>query len=149
MRKSKLKPKSLKKPRRKCVLCGKPTFSPKSDHCRRCARFTDSMNNRQIHKDNVKEIEDHVRRNGFVCQYTGIKLNMTDPKSPLYYVFDHMIPGDNRKIVLTFALLNEMKSDLTPEEFRYYVLQFAKFFTTGAKSIPKRLKYWFRFAPKN
>ena len=65
------------------------------------------------------------------------------------YVFDHMIPGDNRKVVLTFALLNEMKSDMTLEEFRYYVLQFAEFFTTGAKIIPKKLKYWVRLGSKN
>jgi hypothetical protein len=139
----------LLKIRKKCVLCGRPVASPNSNHCLRCRDFTRRMNQRQIHKEAVKEIEDHVRRNGFVCQYTGHKLNMTDSKSPFYYVFDHMIPGDNRKVVLTFALLNEMKSDMTPEEFRYYILQFAKFFTTGAKIIQKKLKYWVRLDPKS
>jgi hypothetical protein len=149
MKKSAFKIKSSKKNSRKCDLCGKPTFSPNSPHCRRCAHFTDCMNNRQIHKDAVKEIEDHVRRNGFVCQYTGMKLNMTNHRSPLYFSFDHMIPGDPRTVKLTFILLNEMKSDMTWEEFVYYILQFAKFFTTGAKIIPKKLKYWFRLIPKN
>jgi len=89
-----------------------------------------------------------VRRNGFVCQYTGIKLNMTDPKDPFYFSFDHMIPGDGRTVKLTFALLNEMKSDMTFEEFEYYILQFAKFFTTGNTIIKKKLKYWYRLALK-
>ena len=106
------------------------------------------MNNRQVHKDAVKEIEDHVRRHGFICQYTGTKLNMTNHKDPFYFSFDHMVPGDNRKIVLTFALLNEMKSDMTYEEFKYYVRQFARFFDTGAKIIKRRLKFWVRLAPK-
>ena len=92
MKRAKLKSKSVKKNFRKCDLCGKRTFSPRSNHCRCCAHFTDCMNNRQIHKDAVKEIEDHVRRDGFVCQYTGMKLNMTDPKDPFYFSFDHMIP---------------------------------------------------------
>ena len=144
MRKSTLKIKSLKKPFRKCVLCGKRTLSPKSDHCLRCAHFTKSMNNRQIHKEVVKEIEDHVRRNGFVCQYTGMKLNLTDPKDPFYFSFDHMIPGNGQTVKLTFALLNEMKSDMTFKEFEYYILQFAKFFTTGNTIIKKKLKYWYR-----
>ena len=128
---------------KKCDLCGKRTFSPKSNHCRRCAHFTKSMNQRKIHKDAVKEIEDHVRRHGFVCQYTGRKLNLTDPKDPFYFSFDHMIPG-GKIVKLTFALLNEMKSDMTFEEFEYYIHQFDKCFTTGKPIIKKRLKYWFR-----
>ena len=114
---TKLKPQLLKKHFRKCDLCGKRTISPKSNHCRRCAHFTYCMNQRRIHKDAVKRIEDHVRRNGFVCEYTVIKLNLTDPKDPFYFSFDHMIPGDDRTVKLTFALLNEMKSDMTFEEF--------------------------------
>ena len=141
--------KSTKKHFRKCDLCGKRTFSPKSPHCRRCAHFTDCMNNRQIHKDAVKAIEDHIRQHGFICQYTGLKLNLKDHKDPFYFSFDHMIPGDNKSVKLTFILLNEMKSDMTLEEFEYYILQFAKFFTTGKKIIKKKLKYWFRLSIRN
>ncbi|MDE2009285.1 MAG: hypothetical protein KGJ09_04310 [Candidatus Omnitrophica bacterium] len=137
-----------KKHIRKCVLCGRPTFSPKSPHCRRCAHFTDCMNNRQIHKDAVKRIEGHVRRNGFVCEYTGKKLNLTDPKDPFYFSFDHMIPGDDKSVRLTFTLLNEMKSDMTFEEFKYYIRQFARFFDTGKEIIKRKLKFWVRLAPK-
>jgi len=147
MKVSKLKIKSVKKHIRKCDLCGKSTFSPQSNHCRRCAHFTLCMNQRQIHQDAVKAIEDHVRRHGFVCQYTGAKLNLTDHKDPFYFSFDHMIPG-GKIVKLTFILLNEMKSDMTFEEFEYYILQFAKFFTTGQPIIKKRLKYWFRLTRK-
>ena len=71
-------------------------------------------------------------------------LNMTDPKSPWYFVFDHMVPGDDTTVVLTFALLNEMKSDLGEKEFRYYVRQIARNFETGAKIRKKELVYWYR-----
>jgi len=147
MKESTFKIKSPQKHFRKCDLCGKRTFSPKSNHCRRCAHFTKSMNQRQIHKDAVKEIEDHVRHRGFVCQYTGVKLNLTNPQDPFYFSFDHMIPGDGLTVKLTFVLLNEMKSDMTFQEFEYFILQFAKFFTTGQKIIKKKLKYWFRLFP--
>jgi hypothetical protein len=85
-----------------------------------------------------------VRRHGFVCGYTGIALDLDNPKSPWYFEFDHETPGDKSKVVLTCALINEMKSDRTKEEFKYYVCQLAKCFTTGAKIRKRKLKYWYR-----
>ncbi len=140
--------KSCKKPVRKCCICGKPVFTDHSNHCYRCYEFARRMDQRRIHADAVKRIWGHVRRHGYVCYYTKTVLDMTNPKSPFYFVFDHMIPGDDKTIVLTFALLNEMKSDMIPKEFWYYIRQFSKFDKTGAKIRKKRITHWQRLVPK-
>lgn len=69
---------------------------------------------------------------------------MDDPKSPWYCVFDHWVPHDQRKIVLTSFLLNEMKSDLSEDEFWFYVRQLANFLRNHTKVIKKSLRYWDR-----
>ena len=146
MKKSNLKPTSLKQPVKKCCICGRPVFSDRSDHCYRCHQFARRMNQRGIHALAVKNIWAHVRRHGYVCYYTKTPLEMTNPKSPWYFVFDHQIPGDDTTVVLTFALLNEMKSDLSWKEFRYYFRQLEKNDRTHTKIRKKRLIYWDRLS---
>lgn len=68
--------------------------------------------------------------------------------APFYYEFDHTVPGDPREVALTFSLLNEMKSEMTLKEFKYYVGQFANFFRTGAKIKKIKLSHWFKLASK-
>lgn len=138
------KPASVKRSVKKCTICSRPVYSDHSIYCYRCYKFSRCMNQRGIHAVAVKNIWEHVRRHGYVCYYTGTPLNMTDPKSPWYFVFDHMIPGDDPSVVLTFALYNEMKSDLAIEEFRYYTRQLVKNEETGARIIKKKLIYWDR-----
>ena len=134
---------------KKCDICGKPVFSNNSDHCRRCAVFVRCMDQRGIHADAAKKIKAHLKRHGFVCQYTRRKLNLTNPQSPFYFVFDHQIPGDERTVVLTFALLNEMKSDMTWKEFKYYLRQLYNNIFFGTPIIEKKLVYWARLLALN
>ena len=131
----------------RCCICAHKVFSSHSIYCRRCYLFSRRMNQRGLHADAVKSIWKYVRKHGYVCYYTGIKLDMTDPTSPWYYVFDHRIPGDDRTVVLTFALLNEMKSDQTDKEFYYNVRQLFKNKYEGCKFRKKRLGHWQRFGP--
>ena len=133
-----------KKSKKKCNICGRPVFSSNSDHCVRCARFVRCMDQRGIHTDAVKKILAHVRRHGFVCSYTKLKLDMENPQSPFYFVFDHMVPGDEKSAVLTFALLNEMKSDMTFKEFKYYLRQLFLNIFQHKKIRKKKLVYWAR-----
>lgn len=130
---------------RKCILCrSRRVFSPNSNHCLRCAHFIRCMDQRGIHAVAVKKILAHVKRRGFVCQYTGHPLNLTNPQSPFYFVFDHQIPGDDRTVVLTFALLNEMKSDMSWKEFKYYLRQIFNNIFNGTPIREKKLIYWAR-----
>jgi hypothetical protein len=132
---------------KKCCVCGRPVFSPKSNHCFGCHQIALHMAKNNIHGKVAEEIWEHVRRWGHVCFYTKLRLDMTNPRSPFYFVFDHMVPGDGRKIVLTFALLNEMKSDMIPQEFWYYILQLDECFKTGKKIRKIKLSRWYRLTP--
>jgi len=85
----------------------------------------------------VKKIWEYVRRYGYVCYYSGMILDMDDPQSAFYCVFDHWAPHDGRKIVITSALINGMKSDLSEKEYWYYVRALANF---KRKHIPIKKK---------
>ncbi len=131
----------------KCCICGRKVFSDHSIYCRGCYLFSRRMDQRGIHAQAVKAIWKFVRKYGYVCYYTGMALVMDNPKSQWYFSFDHRIPGDNTTVVLTCALVNEMKSDMTDKEFRYYVHQLDRCFRTGAKIRKRKLIYWERLRP--
>jgi len=131
---------------KKCRICGKPVWSSKSQYCWNCAVLSYRMfcTNKNIPDKAREAIWDYVRKNGYRCYYTGILLDLRDPHSPWYLVFDHWIPGDNRKVVITSSLLNDMKSDLSEDEFWCMIDQLANYrkYATPIKKI--ELKYWKR-----
>jgi len=95
-------------------------------------------------REAILGVWDYIRKYGFACYYTGMLLDLDDPKSHWYLVFDHWMPRDPRKIVITSALLNEMKSDLTEEEFWYFIRQLANFYRKGSRVRKRKLAYWCR-----
>ena len=120
---------------KKCCICGSPVFTERSRYCPVCSRFAFRMKARQFPPWVVKRIWEYVRLYGYVCYYTGMALDMNDPTSPFYCVFDHWAPHELSKIVISSALINGMKSDLSEEEFWYYVRALANF---KRKHIPVR-----------
>ena len=127
---------------KKCCRCGKPVFTKRSKYCPTCSRFAFRMKARQFPPWVVKSIWAYVKKYGYVCYYTGMLLDMTDPKSSWYCVFDHWAPHDLSKIVITSALINDMKSDLSEEEFWYYVRALANFRRNHIKVRKRKLVYW-------
>jgi len=91
-----------------------------------------------------QDIWAYVRRNGYVCYYTQMPLDTSHPKSPWYCVFDHWIPHNNKKVVLTSSLFNDMKSDLSEKEFWYFIDQLANYKKKHSEVKKKRLVYWNR-----
>lgn len=82
---------------------------------------------------------------GFRCYYTGVRLEEKNSKHPLYITFDHRIPRDEQDIVVTSQVINDMKSDLSEEEFRKVVIELAKKFQGGEFNPDVlRLRYWKR-----
>jgi hypothetical protein len=140
--------KSSKVQGKKCCICGQPVYAPAASYCYRCHEFAYAMDNRRINNAAANKIWKHIRLRGFVCEYTQTPLNLTDYKDPFYYEFDHTIPGDKAKVALTFSLLNEMKSEMTLSEFKYYVGQFAGFFKTGARIKKRKLSRWYRLSSR-
>ena len=49
-----------------------------------------------------------------------------------YLVFEHRTPGDEATVVVTCALVNRMKTDLTEDQFKSMVRGLAKVFEGGA-----------------
>jgi hypothetical protein len=113
-------------------------------YCARCARIAHRMKRARFPRKAINGVWNYIRKYGFVCYYTGMPLDLDDPKSPWYLVFDHWKPRDPRKIVITSAVLNIMKSDLTEDEFWYFIRQLANFYRHGSPVRKRKLAYWCR-----
>jgi len=113
-------------------------------YCARCARIAYRMKRARFPRKTINGVWAYVRKYGFVCYYTGMSLDLEDLKSPWYLVFDHWKPRDPRKIVITSAVLNIMKSDLTEEEFWYFIRQLANYRRHGSVVRKRKLAYWCR-----
>jgi hypothetical protein len=66
-------------------------------------------------------------KDGFMCKYTGVKLDDEDPRSPWYLSFDHGVPGNKNSIVVTAYWLNLMKTALSAQEFWSVVLEYDRY----------------------
>ena len=83
---------------------------------------------------------------GFRCHYTGFLLDLKDPASPWLLNFDHCIPGKPGMYRIACQIINQMKSQLSEEEFKKVVLELARHFETGTpydRDIIK-FEYWDR-----
>jgi hypothetical protein len=126
-----------------CTVCGSPV-RPRNLYCPRCRRFIYRKPDHKARSAALKEAWDPIRR-CFRCWYTGIRLDETCPPSRRYLTFDHVIPGDDRRLVACCRLINEMKSDLTWDEFFTLIAAFDIYKKTGV--FPKKmvdLRHWAR-----
>ena len=129
-----------------CAVCQNPCHRFAA-LCKRCKKWVDRLDTRR--KANkparIKALKQAWDGRGFRCYYTGVKLNESDHRSPLYLTFDHRIPRQQEDIVVAAACMNDMKSDLTEKEFRRMVLELARHFEGG--QFDKRafdLEHWRR-----
>jgi len=129
---------------RVCAGCGQAAALKGRKYCARCARLGVRMKRARFPREAILAVWDYIRKYGFVCYYTGMPLDLDDLKSPWYLVFDHWMPRDPRKIVITSAVLNIMKSDLTEKEFWYFIRQLANFYREGTPVRKIKLAYWCR-----
>ncbi len=128
---------------RSCTICGSPS-KPRNLYCPRCRRFIFRKPNHNARASALKEAWDPVRRR-FRCWYTGIRLNEEAPWSRRYLTFDHVVPGDDSRLVVCCRLVNEMKSDLTWDEFFTVIAAFDIYRRTGV--FPREtvdLSHWAR-----
>ncbi len=138
-------PKKLVK---KCCICGKPVFSWRSIYCRTCSYFSARMSNERFPPKTRNDLWKYVRKHGYTCYYTRLEdLDVFDETSPWFLEFDHLVPGDPRKIVITSAWFNEMKGDLAFKEFKGSVVQLYNYWFKGIKIIKKKFHYWYRLKP--
>jgi hypothetical protein len=127
-----------------CAGCGQAAALKGRKFCATCARISFRMKHDRLFRESINDVWDYVHKYGYVCYYTGMPLELDDPKSPWYLVFDHWMPRDPRKIVITSSLINEMKSDLTEEEFWYFLRELANFYRHGSVVRKRKLVFWCR-----
>ena len=127
-----------------CVVCGKKSLWH-SRYCARCQKFIKSETE---HEARAKALTKawSAKRDGFICHYTGLKLEEQNKGSPLYLSFDHRIPAKRGGVLLVAArFVNGMKSDLSEDEFRAMVRELAKKFGGGEFDRSKlKFRYYHR-----
>jgi hypothetical protein len=115
----------------KCDICIRDVGKYRK-YCQRCHKFVYRAGRKMAHVLALKRDYDE-EHDVFRCHYTHIVLDENDPKSPRYLTFDHLVPGlktvDNQ--VITFALYNENKTDMTNDEFVAFSREVVRAHDTG------------------
>ena len=116
-------------PTKLCEVCDAETH-PLARLCKRCKRFVDRIDIRR--KPNKQSRIEALRGawdgEWFQCYYTGVRLEENDFKHPRYLTFDHKTPRDEDDVVIAAMCINDMKTDLSEDEFRAVVLGLARKF---------------------
>jgi len=105
-----------------CKACGEPA-NPRARGCKRCSRLLNRIDPRgRPDKDaRVRALVAAWDREGrvFRCCYSGVPLltDVEDRSSPRYFSWDHTNPGEEGEVVVCALVVNDMKSDMTIEEF--------------------------------
>jgi len=129
-----------------CEICGNPIHQY-AYCCKRCKKLIDRVDRRR--KPDKKARMQSLKRawdgEGFRCYYSGIRLIEDDPKNPRYLTFDHRTPRQESTVVVTAALLNDMKTDMTEDEFKAMISQLNSWFAgCSFDESVFNLKYWTR-----
>jgi hypothetical protein len=81
---------------------------------------------------------------GFLCDYTGIKLDLTGRYGPWHISLDHRTPGDENSQVVAALWVNRMKTFLTEAQFWAVIHSLTGHIRTGApfdKSVVTALDF--------
>jgi hypothetical protein len=113
-----------------CRICKDQRAPGRKRYCARCARLIQGRAQGRTEKAValVEALDGVVRR--FKCFYCGVWIDDTTSKSPWSGNFDHITPGEKR-VVLSAAWINQMKSYLTYEEFRAVLLGLTNYWRYG------------------
>ena len=112
-----------------CIVCARPPF-PGSIYCPTCRGIIFSRWEIAARAAALKKSWD-PKRQAYICYYTGAVLDVSDPNSPWFIVFDHLIPGQKGNLVACAAWINAMKTYLTESEFRAVIHSLAEHMRHG------------------
>jgi hypothetical protein len=121
----------------KCVICDTILRHSLAKYCTRCKNIMARVETRGKADIAAREkaLKDSWDKESecFRCHYSGIQLRDNNPRDPRYVTFDHLIPRREGELVITAAIINDMKSDMSVEEFKEIVCQLAKHFKDGTQ----------------
>jgi len=104
-----------------CHICGKPPV-PTTLYCARCHRFADQEVFDRFKKEALGEAHDPAA-DGFRCQVTGELLDIDDRYGPWGLSYDHVKPGRTGRVMVVANFINQMKSQLSLEEFKAVIIE--------------------------
>ncbi|MBA4107823.1 MAG: hypothetical protein C0485_18980 [Pirellula sp.] len=112
---------------------------PQMKWCPSCSKILGRNDTRAKHNKNARlaALKRAWGGSAFYCEITGWRLTTTDRESPFYLTWEHLVPGNEKKVVVAAALVNRMKVDLTINEFKLLVCALAKRFANPRWTIPK------------
>jgi hypothetical protein len=121
-----------------CTVCGQPRHHL-AYCCKACKKLLDRIETRGRRPNRNARL--NALRNAwdgkcFRCFYTGWPLCIDDPHNPFYLTWEHRTPRDEADIVVAAALVNNMKSDLTEDEFRELIIGLADRFRGSNTMVP-------------
>lgn len=121
-----------------CTVCG-VLHDPQAKWCPSCSRILERNDTRAKHNKNARlaALKRAWRGSAFYCEITGWKLTTTDRESPFYLTWEHLTPGNEKKVVVAAALVNRMKANLTLGQFKLLVCALAKRFADPQGIVPR------------
>jgi hypothetical protein len=121
-----------------CTVCGVP-HDPQRKWCPSCSKILKRIDSRAKHNKNARlaALKRAWRGSAFYCEITGWKLTTTDRESPFYLTWEHLTPGNEKKVVVAAALVNRMKANLTLGQFKLLVCALANRFANPQGTVPK------------
>lgn len=119
-------------PTRICPVCGEAPLR-RSKYCPRCYRFvTGRHRDREPRAKALREAWS-AGEDGFVCQYTGVRLDERGPRSPWFLTFDHRVPGRSESIAVVAFWVNRMKAALSETEFWKVIGEYDRYLRKGGE----------------
>jgi hypothetical protein len=176
MRQSRAKP--ISEPVVPCCICGKADksnrrrFHPLNHLCPACHEVASRRFNSRRGRKKARRVQIASRREWvevlksawdsdagiFRCMMTGVRLNPSDPASPLYPTLEHSTPGTGvGGWMVVAAAINDMKSDLDLTEFRAALPLLTRLVSgtgssedrDGLEHLLKNLRHWRRVVVVN
>ena len=129
-----------------CETCGSAVHA-QAYCCKRGKRLIDRVDIRRKpdKKARIQALRQAWDGEGFRCYYSGVRLVEDNPKDPRYLTFDHRTPRLESDVVVSASVLNDMKSDMSEDEFKAMTIQLASRFEGGTfDDSVFNLRYWKR-----
>lgn len=132
-----------------CEICAK-TCHPQGRCCDRCRNLIERGSRKNRTNPFTREAVRQALKNSwdgeaFRCYYSGVRLIEHTATHPRYLTFDHRTPRQGHVAAATAAVVNDMKTDMSEEEFKAMVVELAKRFAGGEfNEGVMELEYWKR-----
>ena len=124
----------MAQPISKCIICDSILRNFLGKYCRRCGNILERAGTHGKAEESVrtKALKNawEAQSECFRCYYSGIKLVDDNPRDPRYITFANS-PDLEGELIAIASLIQEMKSDLTLDEFKAIVIQLGRHFAEG------------------